>query len=240
MPNDPNIPHDPPHDPVEHLDTLVSRAVDGRASRTEWDAIEQAASADGALWRRVALSYRDQSHMELGLSQAVMHADAVDLPTRLEAERHARAWGERFGSVRSWGGWAAAAILTFGVVIQTNRLGQANSNLMGGLTQPGTGPQSAGLFSSASDAFNAYLDKGKKEGRVLGEVPDALLVDSQPAQDGVGYDVIFVRQVLERAHVPDLYRYSHDEAGTPRPLRVRVVSPAHTGGGTPNPAQSTY
>jgi hypothetical protein len=61
---------------------------------------------------------------------------------------------------------------------------------------------------------------GKQSGRVLGEVP--VLCESKPAATGQGFEVVYVRQILERAEVHDLYRFSVDEAGNPLPVRVTV------------------
>ncbi len=231
------------HDALENVDLLISRAVDGHTSRAEWVLLELAAAEDASVWRRLALAHRDQSLLARGVGEVVAGAELVDLPSPLEAER----WASRsehlsesrpgMGSLRAWGGWAAAAILTFAVVVQTNRLGTAQTQVSDSLKTP-VNSQSAGMLSTASDAWNAYLNRGKQEGRVLGEVPDAVLVDSQPVADGEGYEVVYVRQVLERAHVADLYRFSHDAAGTPRPVRVRVMVPQAQ---SPSPhGQSTY
>ena len=40
--------------------------------------------------------------------------------------------------------------------------------------------------------------------------------------DITGYEVVYVRQILERTVVKDLYRLGADEAGEPRPVRVEI------------------
>lgn len=79
-------------------------------------------------------------------------------------------------------------------------------------------------IQSAADAWQAYLQKGRESGEVVGEIPNKLLVDSKPALSGNGVEVIYVRQVMERAIVPDLYEFAgRDEAG--RPTLVRYAHP---------------
>jgi hypothetical protein len=212
--------------PRDDADLLISRAVDGRTSQAEWVLLELAAAQDPSVWRRLAQAHWDQALLSKGVLRAADIADRVDLPTVLEAERAAHEHRPFFGNVRSWGGWAAAAILTFAVVVQTSRIalqGTPSTGLSEGPSQ--AAPNTAGVGSglaSAADAFNAYLTRGKQEGRVLGEVPDQVLVDSRPSPDGEGFDVLYVRQVVEKARVKDLYRFSHDEAGRVTPVRVEA------------------
>ena len=102
-------------------------------------------------------------------------------------------------------------------------------------------PQAAGLVipqltntpsSATEDHLARYLDQGYEEGRVVGELPDKVLIRATPMalQDGtIGYDVVYVRQILERVQVPDLYTFgaTQDELGRSRmqPVPVRVNAP---------------
>ncbi|MFO0830516.1 MAG: hypothetical protein U0637_01610 [Phycisphaerales bacterium] len=208
--NNPDVNDEPL--PRDDADLLISRAVDGRTSQAEWVLLELAAAQDPTMWRRLAQAHRDQALLVKGVGRALDVAEHVELPSRLEAERHASADHSFIRSARVWGGWAAAAMLTVAVVLQNNQ-GRSPA-----------GPATAGVAGplSSADAFNTYLSKGVQEGRVLGEVPDQVLVDSRPAENGQGFDVVYVRQVVEKARVPDLYRFSHDEAGRATPVRLRA------------------
>jgi len=59
-----------------------------------------------------------------------------------------------------------------------------------------------------------YLAEGAAQGRVVGELPQVTLKVS-PADGGQGYDVLFVRRLLERTTVEDVYRLGLDEHGHP-------------------------
>ncbi|MBZ0171123.1 MAG: hypothetical protein K8E66_01960, partial [Phycisphaerales bacterium] len=74
-----------------------------------------------------------------------------------------------------------------------------------------------------------YMETGKQANRVLGQVPQRVVLETRPAAQGGGVEVIFLRQIIEREIVgPDrLYRLSRDEFGTetlvpdPKPSRTR-------------------
>jgi hypothetical protein len=89
--------------------------------------------------------------------------------------------------------------------------------------QPDTGIK-AGLVTvgNADDAYQAYMDFGKKDGRVVDEVPDRVLVRSTPVATGQGYEVVYLRQIVEKVIVKDLYQFSgEDERGQPTPIRLQ-------------------
>jgi hypothetical protein len=85
--------------------------------------------------------------------------------------------------------------------------------------------QAAGLFAdvTSEQARAAYLEKGMQDGSVLGEMPTKVLVRGVPAQAGQGYDVVFIRQIVEQARVDDLMRFTQDEAGQQRLMRLREL-----------------
>lgn len=200
-------------DPSLDRDLLISRVVDCRASAGDWAELDRMAKSDDSVWRELARAQREHALLAGAVMDEVMKADSVAIP-----EHHAASYklASRIRSAGAWGGWAAAAAVALA--------------WMGGLPAGDTG---AGLpsnqaslapFGSASDALNAYLDLGKKDGRVIQQLPGKVLVDDpRPAADGQGYEVIFIRQIVERERVPDLYRFSRDEAGnlTAIPVQAR-------------------
>jgi hypothetical protein len=261
-----NLNHNPDHSHsaaqltlAPTLEVVMSRAVDGCTSHADWSALEAAGERDPQVWRRLALAHRDHAQLSLRVQELVARADAIEVSPADDTKRlvlhsahtqrdllHHHTREPRLGSLRSWGGWAAAAMLTVALVI--SRTGQPE--VIAPLTQGGVGTQAnaslGGGISSAADALSQYLTKGKTEGRVLGEVPDKVLVESTPLMDGQGYEVVYVRQIVERAHVPDLYRFSHDESGTARAVPVparelRSVQPrASRGRGAQNAQSGQY
>ncbi|NUQ68803.1 MAG: hypothetical protein HUU18_11065, partial [Phycisphaerales bacterium] len=82
---------------------------------------------------------------------------------------------------------------------------------------------------SASDALQEYLDRGRQDGLVIGELPDKVLVQTRPIGNGGGMEVVYLRQIVERTRVDDLYRTTTDELGNVMGLPVRVTPASERG-----------
>lgn len=192
-----------------NTDILISRIVDREATLEDWAALKAVAAADPGVWFRLAQAQQDQMELSAGLATAIEIADGIEAPSEAASIHR---FTTRFGLVRTWGGWAAAALVGLALLV---RPGASLQEQTAGISIP----------SSASEALARYLDLGKKEGAVLGEVPQKYLVNTIPVEDGGGYEVIFVRQIIERAVVPELYRFGTDELGRPSPVRLEPRVP---------------
>lgn len=235
-------------------DILISRAVEGRATPEDWRALGSLASHDAALWTDLALSQRDHAAMALAASRAGAAADRVNLPAapalatpeqiadepmalitrHREAERVAseRALAHRHQPsvmrlAGTWAGWAAAAAIAVyvGVGMPANSP-SLNPVDMGSLgNQASFVPVGGRVVTNADEARNAFLDYGKHEGQVLGELGENILIDTKPAADGT-VEMIFVRPIVERVRAKDLYRLGMADTG--QPVRVRIDIPKPT------------
>lgn len=192
-------------------DMLISRLVDGDASREDWRAFRALADADGELWRELAEAQRDQAELAQAVGAAVAVADLVEAPVM---EHTREKFENRLRLAVRWGGWAVAAAMALAWV----------GGYMPATTTIGSGPVVPAnilpSFGTASDAYKAYLSKGQEEGRVLGESPARVLVSKTPTADGKGFEVIYLRQILERSVVNDLYQFGYDESGQAVPVRI--------------------
>lgn len=208
-PTQPSLPTQPDADQVE---LLISKAVDGRATRLEWAVLEIAAHEKPVVWRELALTMRDNALLEATVSRAADRAEQVTLPA-------SGAVTTAPSSLRTWGGWAAAAVLGVMFIAQWRNLANQPASV-GGSSQP----QVAGLGGFTADqAREAYLQRGKQDGSVLGEMPAKVIVQGSPVQNGQGYEVVFIRQIVEKARVDDLVRLTNDEAGGQRLMRLREL-----------------
>jgi hypothetical protein len=54
-------------------------------------------------------------------------------------------------------------------------------------------------------------------------MPAKVIVQGAPIKDGQGYEVVFIRQIVEKARVDDLVRFTSDEAGQQRLIRLREL-----------------
>jgi hypothetical protein len=209
----------------EQLDLLISRIVGADANPQDWAAFNALAEKSPEAWKLLAQAQRDNQSLSLAVGVALHAADLVDLPSREHADRflHGGRYREPHGPawrrVRSAGGWAMAAMLALAMI----------GNQHGLINLPTPRANTAGLIpagyvkvASDDDALQLYRDKGKASGRVIEELP--VLLESHPATTGQGFEVIYVRQFYEKAHVQDLYRFTQDEAN--RPVAVRIPVPA--------------
>lgn len=203
-------------------DLLISRVVDGTARDADWTALDALASGDQGVWRELAMAQRQQVCLMRAVDESIAVASQVDLPDEAPAlhfpSRQQTWW------IGRWAGWVAAAVLGVAWVssghLNTNQPPIVKSNEAG----VGSGVVDAGsrLVKNAADALSAYFDKGAEEKRVLGEMPTKLLLRTNPAASGKGYEVYFVRQIVERVEVPDLRMLSTDEFGNVRPAEVDI------------------
>lgn len=139
---------------------------------------------------------------------------------------------------RAAAGWMVSAMLVVLLVVMSPALGppSGGSGRSGGSAAElgetpaapggsGGGAAAVPASLSAADALDLYLERGRDEGVVLEERPDLLMLDSRPTPDGRGYEVVYLRQILERTVVPELFvPTGRDPEG--RPVLTRLARPA--------------
>lgn len=218
--------------PLSRRDLLVSRVVDGEASDAEWAEFRAMADtefpgADRCAWRDLAESQRTHAVLSAAFGPAVAAAEHVDLPPRSVAMRVDRHGGTSPVVLRlgAYGGWLAAAAAVLAIWFN-GRLPDLVRPQRPDAGQTGA-PLAANLFhlNSPEDALEAYKTLGGRDGTVLGEMPDRVMVQSSPLSQGQGFEVIYIRQIIERRRVPDLYRAAVDEGGNAVLMPVRITVP---------------
>jgi hypothetical protein len=189
---------------------LISLICVGEAGDPEWEAFERLAAANPGLWRDLAEAQRDQAALSAAVAGVMQLADRVELPFDRGTSRHVGKTSDarwEFPRLGAWSGWAVAATVGAAWLIGL----QASTPL------PPTSAN-AGLVDLASlssdDLLRSYVDRGRASGEVIGEIPTRVLLDARPAPSGTGYDVLYLRQMLEQTHVPELYHLGgQDERG---------------------------
>lgn len=198
-------------------DILISRVVDGVAGAGDWVELDMLGAADSSLWRELAQAQRDKQLLDSAVGEAISIADVVALPKSEWSEL-----GDRRLRVPQWGGWAAAAVLAIAMLVMPkngSQSGSANGNAAGFF------PPAQAEEQTPDAALSSYLAKGKDAGRVIRQLPDFVVLESAPAADGRGYDVVYLRQIVERARVESVNSYQVDDAGRKLPLPVKVIEP---------------
>lgn len=186
-------------------DILISRVVDGEASDADWAELSRLAGEQPGLWRVLAEAQHEQADLIEQVAGAIAVAETVEAPVR---QHMVRSLTHRTRVAAAWGGWIAAGLAL--AWTGTHRAPIDNA------------PQ-AGILNvgTPSEALGTYLDRGRQAGQVIGELPQKILVQSSPASDGNGYEIMYIRQILERAVVSDMYRFDQDEIGRVVPVPVQ-------------------
>ena len=70
-------------------------------------------------------------------------------------------------------------------------------------------------------AFDQYLSSGQSLGRVVGEMPERIVIETRPMPNGT-IEVLYLRQIIERQVIDHAYREVRDEAGNVIPVPVEL------------------
>jgi hypothetical protein len=198
----------------DRVQALMSRVVDGDASGPQWEEFQSLAEQNPTLWRELAEYQRDHAELGAAVGARVAVAAHVEAPVH---EHITDRFSQRLRLVGTFGGWAAAA-----AVALVWGMGQLQGPREAGA--PAGGGNTAGLASTPTDLLQRYLAEGRARGQVVQEMPEKVMIDARPAENG-GYDIYYMRQIIERANVPSLYTIGQDEHQRPVPVPVRIRTP---------------
>lgn len=192
-----------PHDDIaSSLDILLSRAVSG--DRSALAEVRARGAADPAILDELALWQADELRLARVARELHSTADRIEAP--------------RAGSLASrWAGlgWVAAAVIAIAWILQAAAPNAAVEPLA---SVAGVAP----AFGSSDEAFDAYLAKARADGVVVGDVAPPTLLRSRELGNGRGFEVVIVRQVVERRVSPEIYRVTPmGETGRLRPILIR-------------------
>ncbi|CAN5678177.1 hypothetical protein BH11PLA1_BH11PLA1_23290 [soil metagenome] len=224
-------------------DFLISRVIDHAATAEDFAALGALMRGDPSISGELAEAQR--IHRLLARAGAEAAARLAPYPAAFGALEAAEAEGVHAPLAftpaptafstrgKRWGmlGWGIAACLALALTGQT-----LNSKFAGPQAPGASAGFVAATYATPDDAMKAYIEMGKASGRVVGEMPQRVVIKSQPAPldehgQSAGTEVLYVRQLIERAVVTDLYRLGTDELGrtilvpTQPPSTERATSP---------------
>ena len=194
-------------------DVLIGRVSDGEATPNDWQELERLASKDGGVWSRLASAQRAHARLSEAVEDEIAVSELVGLPRAKS----------RVGAIISKGigiaGWGVAAALA--IIVFTGGRGMALGP--GDGTSRPAGPITDATPVSFEDAADQYVEIGKREGRVLRELPSKM-IDTRGFGEGNGRGVLYVRMFLERQRVDgmDVFDMQHSDSGEPVPVRSTV------------------
>ncbi|TVQ63103.1 MAG: hypothetical protein EA379_04390 [Phycisphaerales bacterium] len=205
-------------------DILIGRVTDAEAAPDDWRELEALAAADPGVWTRLAAAQRAHALLERGVEDVLTVAELIDAPDASAARSGAAV--DVAHRWRAYAGWAAAAMIGVAWAGVSGVLPGASSPSGVPGAPGGQGVITAGPPRLAPDELmERYLDTGRAQGRVLAELP-MVMVESRPLESGEGAEVIYLRQVLERVIVRDMFEVGADELG--RPTVAPVMRPSFT------------
>ncbi|HEX9794624.1 MAG TPA: hypothetical protein VGC54_11630 [Planctomycetota bacterium] len=201
---------------TDHDDLFLHRAMEARHGDADWASFEARAALHPQLWEQFARAQRDDRLLGAEVAEVLTGA-AVELPG--PRPRAHRALPGRWAT---WSGWAAAAAIA---LLWAGGFAPGSSDDAAPLSAGGEAAAAASLagLSDADSALADYLQRGRAEGRVVKEMP-MILLQAVPLEDG-GHQVLFLRQIVERHTVEQLYEYETDELGRPVPVELKHVTP---------------
>ncbi|KAA0213736.1 MAG: hypothetical protein DYG94_09225 [Leptolyngbya sp. PLA3] len=197
-------------------DLLISRVIDGRAGGGDWQSLRALAQSDPDVWQDL----EETQQMHESLSAEVERACAVAECVELDAHQHQAGLSRRLSIAGAWGGWLAAAAVGLAWTVGVP-LGTDGSSVVGSVV-PAPGPEYVRI-DTPEDALRTYLDRGRDDGSVLGQVSDPRVLETRALPDGSGVEVLYVREIVERRLIEQVFRLSQDEAGNVRPVQVRIT-----------------
>lgn len=203
-------------------DILISRVIDDEASAADWAQLKSLAAREPEIWRELFEMQRGHAELSSAVAQQLDVAQYVDAPVR---DHLSAQLTHRMRRGMAWAGWAAAAAVAVAWI--GVRVGPQEASQVGQVGQASV------VNLTAPQLLDQYLEKGRQSGLVQGEAPAKTLLSAQPAPNGAGYEVIYIRQIVERAIVTNLYQFGSDEAGNPQPVRLQIDlhSPAQPASG---------
>ena len=207
-----------PPESDDRRDVLIGRIIDGEATGQDWAEFRQIAGDDESVFNEIA-ELQDLRKRTIDIvEQAGDLAETIELPVHMHPKASP---AHRLRVAGVWGGWAVAAMVAIAWTVGL-RPGDPIflSNQEG--HQAGLGQ---GVINNASDALQKYLDLGKESGSVIGEMPSGIVLDKQPLADGSGYEVLYIRPIIERVVVRDVYQQVQNESGQLQIVPAKI-SPA--------------
>ena len=203
---------------TEQLDELIDASLDFTLTGETLSQLAACVASDPIARDRFEDAMRSQQVLSAGAHAFSETAGNVVFPSNVELARSASQVDRVRTFVRRTG--AVAAVLAFS---------GASWIISGNLaTRQAPGAAEAiPVMSTTQSAFANYMQLGLSEGRILRELPPRT-VELRTTESGM--EVVYVRRLLERARVDDVYRVGQDELGRAKavPMSLATLTPGQS------------
>ncbi|MEN1706443.1 MAG: hypothetical protein AAGJ54_13145 [Planctomycetota bacterium] len=189
----------------DRRDILVARVVDGEATSEDWRELRTIAASDQSIWAEIAEQQDLKRELDVAVEDAVSVAERVALPMH---EHASVSPNSRMKLALTAGGWLAAACVGIAWIVGMTPQ-QTITPATNGVPQ---NIAMANPITSAGEALAQYLKLGRESGEVLGEMPSSVVIQRTPNPEG-GYDVIYLRHIVEKTTVDGVYKPATDDTG---------------------------
>ena len=169
---------------------LIDRIVDSEASSADRARFELLADRESLLWQTLALRQQEMAVLADSVAQRIEGAEqSIDL-----SPGHER---RRINLLVTLSGWAVVVIGGLWWALLGGGGGEGGRGPDGLL--PAADPGAGAWALTAEEYLQQYLEKGRREGLVIGEL-DPILLQTEPMSDG-RHRIRFVRRIEEYAVV---------------------------------------
>lgn len=223
---------------TEVRDQLISRVVDRCDSAADWRQLAELQEHEGEVWHELAQALRCEAELRSVLAAEIARADRVEVTSEPGDRTSAAPF-----SLRAWSGWLTAAACLLGWLLSAtatrvpdSRFSDSEANtpvvreesnsraeLAAGADTLARGsdhsmPRSPERTHSDAAVTNSDLDSAEAlSADVIRELP-MIIVDTKLAEGGQGYEVVYLRRVLESRRVNEVLELAPDETGAFVPI----------------------
>ncbi|MHC5062732.1 MAG: hypothetical protein ACYTG5_02015 [Planctomycetota bacterium] len=173
---------------------LIDRVIGRDDQPADWRELRSLAADDQNVWKRLLDSMEDETLLRAASSGYLRIAEGVEAPLPTRPRPWSRS-ASRFLSPLGWIAALAMALLW--------------------ITFP---PESISNQPAETVTAPALV----ADGEVITELP-RVLVSSEPSANGESLELLYMRRILERVQVDELYSLGRDEAGMASPATITAA-----------------
>jgi hypothetical protein len=202
--------------PDPTLDNLIDALLDATLTGPALADLAARVAQEDDAYERFENAMQAQRLLSSGMAALADTAQGVNVP--IQTVRVRAGSRVRTTILRRAGAIAAVLSLVASSWVVSGRLSQRDV-----LDSAATTPDAL----TAQSAFANYMRVGMNEGRIIRELPPVTI---ELKKTDSGADVVFVRRLLERARVDDVYRVGQDETGRPVavPMDLAALTPGQS------------
>jgi len=200
---------------IEQRDLLISRVVDRCESAADWDALSELEREHREVWRELAQALRCDAELRSVMASEIARADQVEILPEISTPELATP----VHRLAAWSGWITAAACLLAWLLSSPSVAlktispEARTDNIAQVDEEATPVTITSMEPSEPVAIETEASS------VITELP-MVVVGTKPAENGDGYEVVYLRRVLETRRVDQIVELTADDRGDFRPVPV--------------------